>query len=138
MSCICVTLKPAYCSLEDNLSILHVSGWGYKIAHICVCVCLRVSTLTAEPNGLPTQNSDERCTLIISRSSLRLGLYSRDQTRATAFKLSEELLGILLIIYHSYPCSSPKDMQLKSLWSFFSSTFSYPVKVKVIIGQNSL
>ncbi len=53
-----------------------VSGRGYKIGPVCVCVsvsvCLLVSALTAEPFDIQTRNLLEALTLIISQMSSKV------------------------------------------------------------------
>ncbi len=53
-----------------------VSGRGYKIGPVCLCVrpcvCLLVSALTAEPFDIQTRNLVEALTLIISRMSSKI------------------------------------------------------------------
>ncbi len=58
-------------SAEDIFPSL-VSGRGYKISPVCLCVCLLVSALTAEPFDIRTQNLVEALTLIISRMSFEV------------------------------------------------------------------
>ncbi len=47
-----------------------VSGRGYKIGPVCLCVCQLVSSLTAEPFNLGSRNWAQRLTLMIPWPSL--------------------------------------------------------------------
>ncbi len=81
---------PTILSQNEQFIPSRVSGRGYKIGPVCpsVCVCLLVSSLTAEPFGLGPQNLVLRMSLVISQPSSKvkvIGQRSRSPHWKTRF-----------------------------------------------------